>query len=370
MIPKRAALQIHIWFGITIGAFWALQGLTGALLVFNRELQQSLIAPGPDAPLPPLDRVFASASMAAGAPVHKLERFGAGQRLLLAYYDKGGSERTLVIDGPTGRRIDDRDPDALLPSEGSAWPWLLRFHEGLLGGDTGQMVVGTSGAFLLSALLIGAWNAWPARGRWREMFRISRWRAPLIRLTGWHRMVGMLVTAPLLLIATCGIYLAFAPELRPVLARTVGYQLPYKAAPVDVLPSSMISAEQALHIAQMRFPGSTFVRAVEPTSKSPVYLFRLLRPGDWRRWAGTSVAVIDPASGKIVADYDSYSGQLANRITDNLYPIHTGEIAGLLGRIPTLLAGLALPILYTIGLMAWFKRRALRRKAQGASRAI
>ena len=70
-------------FWIVIGALWALQGLTGALLVFNRELQQAVLTPRSDAPMPPLDQTFARASAAAAAPVTKLERFGAGERLLL-----------------------------------------------------------------------------------------------------------------------------------------------------------------------------------------------------------------------------------------------------------------------------------------------
>lgn len=362
MSAKRTALNIHIWAGIILGALWSLQGLTGAMLIFHREVQQAVLEPRTPIRASRLDRVFIQASIAVHAPVTRIERFGAGTRLVLAYYERDGRDRVAVFDKPSGRIVDDRDPDALLPDSGSFWPWLLRLHEGLLGGDVGQMVTGTSGLLLLSSLMLGAWNAWPARHRWRELFRTSRWRSPMQKLTGWHRMIGMLVLAPLALIATCGIYLAFAPELRPLLAAGAGYQRPFKAKPVAELAPNRISAQQALLIVKRRFPGATFVRAVMPTPRSPVYLFRMLQPRDLRRWAGTSVAVIDPWDGHIIAAYDSYTGPIANRLTDDLYPIHTGEIAGPLGRLATMLAGLALPALYAMGLLNWLKRRALRKR--------
>lgn len=362
MAFKRTALKIHVWAGIIIGALWALQGFTGALLIFHREVQKTMLEPSAPGQRATLDQVFVQASTAAHAPVTRIEAFGAGPRLVLAYYEQAGRDRTLVFDMATGGALDDRDPDAPLPHGGSAWPWLLRLHEGLLGSDTGQMVTGTSGLLFLSSIMLGAWNAWPVRGRWRELFRISRWRTPMQRLSGWHRMVGMLVLAPLAIIATCGIYLAFAPELRPVLAARAGYQMPYRAKPVTELAPNHISAQEAWLVVKKRFPSATLVRAVLPTPKSPVYLFRVLQSRDLRRWAGTSTAVIDPRDGRIIAAYDSYTGAIANRLTDDIYPIHTGEIAGPLGRLATMLAGLALPALYAMGLLAWLKRRALRKR--------
>src|SRR6185437_1503650 len=90
MSKKRWWLQFHVWLGISVGIFWALQGLTGALLVFNRDLQGEIYAsgvPGPPERMLPLDTIFSRASAAAGAPVSKLEAFGARPYLLLAYYE-------------------------------------------------------------------------------------------------------------------------------------------------------------------------------------------------------------------------------------------------------------------------------------------
>jgi uncharacterized iron-regulated membrane protein len=372
MPGKRWWLQFHVWLGLIVGLFWGLQGLTGALLVFNRDVQGAAYsASSPQAPVGmlPLDSLFSKASLAAGSPVTKIETFGARPYFVLAYYeDRHAQTRTFVVDGRSGRILDDRSTDELLPHGSGFWPWLLRFHEAMLGGDRGQYVVGTSGLLLLFSLAIGIWNGIPAGGRIRAAFRISRWRTTLQRFLGWHRMLGLLFGLPLLVTVLCGIYLAFAPAIRPVLAHRAGYVPAYQAHPQASAPRTLISAEQAWQAALRQYPKSRLVRAVLPSAKSPVYLFRLLKPGEWRRWAGTSWVAVNPQSGKIIASYDAVNGPLANRITDNLYTIHTGEAGGLVARLLVLFDGLLLPAFFVTGFVTWRRRSAARKTAAAKQR--
>lgn len=367
MSNKRWWLQFHVWLGISVGFFWALQGLTGALLVFNRNIQGAVYsseAPAASQAMLPLDTIFARASTAAGVPVKKLEAFGARPYLLLAFYvDRDGGERTLVVDGRSGRALDDRSTDELLPKGFGFWPWLLRFHEGLLGGDRGQYVVGGSGLLLLISLAIGTWNGIPAQGRMSAAFRVTRWRTLLQRFLGWHRMLGLLLGVPLLVTVLCGIYLAYAPAMKPVLARHAGYVEVYEAAAQPRAPRPLVTAQQAWDTALARFPGSQLVRAVRPTAKSPVYFFRLLQPAEWRRWAGTTWVAVDPRTGTIVASYDAVRGPWANWITDNLYTIHTGEAGGIVTRLLVMLQGLLLPGLFVTGFVTWRRRSAAKKQS-------
>jgi uncharacterized iron-regulated membrane protein len=365
MTKKKWWMRFHVWLGISIGIFWALQGLTGALLVFNRDLQRAAYSQDSSgAALLPLDRIFEKASRAARAPVAKIEAFGAGPSLLLAYYERNGETRTLIVDGRTGAALDDRAPESMVPHGSGFWPWLLRFHEGLLGGETGQMVVGTSGLILLFSLAIGLWNAWPARRQRRAAFRIRAWRTTQQRLYGWHRMLGLAFMAPLTVTVACGLYLAFAPEIRPVLIARAGYEPAFSPSHAGKVPDRSIGIERAWREVQAEYPGAGLVRAVQPSPKSPFYVFRLLQRGEWRRWAGTSWAAVDPADGRIVARYDSLRGPVANRLTDNLYPVHTGEIGGTATRVLALLVGLQLPVLFVTGFMRWRRKRATRRRRE------
>ena len=361
MTFKRTLLRLHVWLGITIGFFWALQGLTGAVLMFNRDGQTAWFAGHQQGPILPFDTIIARAGAATHAKVTHLETFGPDPALMYAYHDTPAGERVAVVDGRTGAVLDVRDLEAPLPVGGSTFPWLLRLHEALLGGDTGQLVVGSSGILLLSSILVGLWNAWPQRS-WRDSFRTSLWRTPTRRLIGWHRMIGLIVVPALVVTFLCGIYLAFAPKLRPLLAEVAGYQMPFKAKPQSEAPRVAISAERAFQLARAHFPGATMVRLVLPTAKSPVYLFRLLQPDDERRWAGTSTIAIDPATGAVVNAYDSRNGPLANRFTDEIYTIHTGDLGGAPGRALMLLAGLSLPFFYVTGLTTWLWARQRKRR--------
>ena len=211
------------------------------------------------------------------------------------------------------------------------------------------------------SLAIGLWNAVPARGRIGAAFRVSRWRTLLQRFLGWHRMLGLIFGVPLLVTVSCGIYLAYAPVVRPVLAKRAGYVPAYQAVPERSPPPKLVTIEQAWEKALTRFPGSKLVRATMPSAKSPMYFFRLLKPGEWRRWAGTTWAAVDPRSGEIIASYDAVNGPWANWITDNLYTIHTGEAGGFVTRLIILFDGLLLPTFFVTGFVTWRRKSAARK---------
>ena len=360
MRARSTLVTIHLWLGLTLGFFWALQGLTGALLVFNRDAERWSLHETASGPVLPLDAIFAGAARQAKAPVNRLETLGPSRTLFAAYFDDPqGHQRIAVIDGRSGRVRDWRDPETLAPSGGSSWRWLLRLHEALLMGDRGGALVGASGLVLLSSLTLGAVLGWPRAGAWPAAVRASRWRSVRQRLFGWHRLAGIVLLAPLAVGAATGAYLALAPEIRPVLMAHAGYRAPFKPPAVKTKPARRISAQQALDAARAAYPGAVLVRATLPSAKSFAYTFRLLQPAEPRRWAGTTTVAVDPVSGRILDTYDALRGPLANQITDDLYPVHTGEIGGVALRLLSLLAGLSLPTLYVTGVWAWLHRRRL-----------
>jgi uncharacterized iron-regulated membrane protein len=77
---------------------------------------------------------------------------------------------------------------------------------------------------------------------------------------------------------------------------------------------------------------------------------------------------VNPQSGKIIASYDAVNGPLANRITDNLYTIHTGEAGGLVARLLVLFDGLLLPAFFVTGFVTWRRRSAARKTAAAKQR--
>lgn len=350
-VGRRLVAQVHLWLGLILGLVWAVQGLTGAALVFHREFDRLGVeaAAGPTASV---DLILANAEQAAGSPVRMLNVADARGDVLTATYARpDGREGVLRIEAAMGRVIDDREA-------GTGWRWVYELHEELLLHDRGKTLVGASGLFLLSAALTGLWIGWPKRRAWRVAVRPRLWRSARARLYGWHRLSGLLVTLALVLLPLAGAAMAFGTSLRPWLAEVAGFQMPYKAE--GSLPAQPVPAGQALATAWAAFPDARFVRLTMPSEGSPAYHVRLLQPGEVRSWSGTTSVTVDAGTGAVLARYNALRAPLANRLYDAAFPVHSGEIAGLPGRVLVMLAGLALPALYVTGLLAWWRKRKAR----------
>ncbi len=357
MTWRRFLVQAHLWLGLTLGLVWALQGLTGALLVFHRDIELAGVAAAPGA-MAPIDRIVAAAEARTGAPLSMINVADARGTVLIASSRGPGGSREARVEASTGRVIDAHAGE-------DGWRTIYELHEELLLHDRGKTLVGLSGLVLVSAALTGLWLGWPRRGSWRQAFAPGAWRTTRQRLYGWHRMAGLLVAAALVIVPLAGAPMALGSTLRPWLARHAGYQMPPKLdGPV---PTEMVPAGVALAAARARFPDAAFVRLTFPGKRLPAYSVRLRQPGEVRAWSGTTSVTVDPASGRVIATYDALKAPLANRLFDAAFPVHNGEIGGVVGRVLVMLAGLALPTLYVTGLLAWWRKRRVSRRTSAPS---
>lgn len=357
---KRLVAFWHLWIGVILGALWALQGLTGALLVFHRDFDRAGLTAMPGPPRP-LDELVAKAARRFDREPEAIGLYYPdGSVLGVTFGDAGKGKQTVLVDAASGRILGlrERSPDS--PVGGNFWRWVYNVHHSLLLGERGEWLLGTSGLSLLATAGSGVWLGWPRRGQWRAAFSAARWRTRVEKLFGWHRALGLASAVALALLAVSGAMMDFGKPLR-AWAQQYGYQPSYRPKP-GPLPKKLIGVDRALTLATTAIPDGAFTSASLPTPKSPVYQVRLLRPAEWRVWSGTSLVVVEAGSGRIRSVYDAASAPLVNRILDSAFPVHSGEVARLPGRILVLLAGLSLPALYLTGLWAWLRRR---RRARG-----
>jgi uncharacterized iron-regulated membrane protein len=352
---RRALVQIHLWLGLVVGLLWALQGLTGAALIFHRELDRQGVGAMAPGPMVSLDRIVAVAEARSGTKVTMIGIADRPGDILNVHYS-GGGPRQLQVEAATGRPLRDRSNDPATPFDGSAWRWVYQLHESLLLHDRGETLIGASGLLLFSSLVTGLWLGFPRRRQWKQALGWRGWASLRAKLFGWHRLAGITAGALLLFTVPGGIWMAFAAELRPRLANIVAHELPYKPAPVARL-GKIISPQQALTVARSQFPQAAFVRLTIPTAASPVYSVRLRQPGETRVWSGVTTVTIDAQSGRTRHVYDAVRAPLSNRLADAAFSVHSGEIAGVFGRILLMLAGLSLPALYVTGVWAWWRKR-------------
>ncbi len=353
MTARRFLARVHLWLGLTLGLAWALQGLTGAALVFHREIERWGVEAA-SGPMAPMDRLVAAAEARAGEPIRMLGVADArGDVLLAGYRTVDGRDRTARLDAATARVIDDRSGD-------EGWRWVYMLHEELLLHERGAALIGLSGLLLASMALTGLWLGWPRRRGWRVALSPSQWRGARARLYGWHRLSGLLVAAALVVIPLAGAMMALRPSLLPLLERTTSFRPPYK--PRGVLPERMVAPDAVWWAARRMFPDGRFVRLTMPTAASPVYVVRLLRPGEIRAWSGTSSVTVDAGDGRVLATYDALTAPWPNQLYDAAFSVHNGEAAGLAGRLLIMAGGISLPALYVTGVLAWARKRRVRTK--------
>lgn len=350
MSLKRIVLRLHRWLGVTAGAVWLLQAMTGLSIVFHWELS--------DAQVPGAHRATDLDKL--GERIAQLESPGTGQRVVSVWTTAGAPDRyDITVQDRSGRRQAIRvagDGTVLRTRDKAARDFmdmLVAFHQTLLAGDLGQVVVGASGALLLSNIGFGLWMAWPRAGAWRRTLRPPSARGPAF-LFNWHRAVGFWLAAPAIVTVCAGALLAFEDPLRAALHA----QAP--SFPATMPSRSPIPFADAVRAAHARLPGSRLTTVQMPSGDNATYRIRLLAPGESRRAYGLSVVFVDANSGKVRQILPAWTQGLATRLMDLLYSIHTGEALGLAGRLLNSLV--AIWLLATVGLggMLWSRRRSQR----------
>lgn len=355
---KRLIIDIHVWLGLVVGAIWALQGLTGALLVFHRELDAPRAASMAGQRLS-LDSLIVAASRTGNGAAEAIGVYYPGEPILAVTIAGPAGQVSVLVDEVSGAIVGERARKPSSPSGGNLWRWIYNLHHGLLIGKTGEWVLGASGILLLSSALGGIWLGWPRRKHWRQAFAAGRWRSRLQRLFGCHRATGLAAGVGLGILGLSGAMIDFAEPLRAGAERAGIYRPAFKLRP-GTLPNRPISAERALQVAAATFPAASFVSLQLPSVTAPAYRVRMRNPGEWRAWSGTSIVTVDAGSSAVLDAYDAARAPIANQVLESAFPVHSGELAGFLGRILVFAAGLSLPVLYLTGLWAWIAKRTLR----------
>ena len=357
---KRLLAKVHLWLGLTIGLLWAMQGLTGATLVFHRELDRWAHPEwrGGDAPPLPLERLISIARQQTGRTVTAIGILDRGRDLRTATYsDAVGTQRMLILDAATGAPVGERLPQPQRPESGSSSRFVYMIHQKLASGETGETIIGLSGSLLLSSAMVGMWIAWPRRGNWRALISPRGWRTVPQKLYSWHRIAGLVFGIVFVLVATGGIYMTFSESIRHGLGSMIALDSPYKAPAKPASAGPEISAQAALERGETLFPQSEFVRLDLSAPDKPFFVVRLRQRGETRAWAGATTVTIDARTGNIVQVHDGLHGPFVDRVLDAQFSIHNGEAGGLLGRLLIMAAGLSLPTFYISGVWLWFRKR-------------
>lgn len=355
----RAALaRWHRWAGLAAAAFWGIQALTGVLIVFHWEIEDAMIAGAHrvtdldaierralDLAPPGSGKTIGSIWTTGGAP----DRYDIHIRA-----DDPALARSVRIDGG-GSVLRDSDVDRGA-AKGGWVGTLVTIHHDLMGGETGRRILGISGLLLLTNILAGVAVAWPRRGQWLRSLRPPRSGAPAVRYYGWHRALGLWVALPATAMIGAGVLLSFDGAVDAAVAPPA-----IEASAVSPAGAATVGLASATRTALTSFPEARLAAIYPPDGDRPVWRIRVTQPDEARRAYGATTVFVSAVNGQVVGRFDAVQAPPRRAFVDGLFPLHTGEMGGLAGRIAVAAIGLWLITMVVVGLALWVTRRRMRR---------
>src|SRR5262245_32067983 len=226
---RRPWVLVHRWLGIGLGAWFALVGLTGALLVYEDPvdafLNPALLHDPRTGPWWPPHELLARAE--DEFPLGHVERIrlpaapGEVYRIVVrvAPHMRVESERVEATFSPvTGEMLGKREAEAISFSRPYLVKLLYEFHRNVLLGYPGSNIVGIAGFLLLASAVSGFIVAVPrTRNGWRRVVSVKVRAGATRVLFDVHRSLGTILAVLLVLATVTGstlVYLNYARDLR------------------------------------------------------------------------------------------------------------------------------------------------------------
>jgi uncharacterized iron-regulated membrane protein len=403
---------LHRWLGLGIASFLFVSGLTGAVISWGHELDDLLnphlmTAQAVGSPIPVLDlvrqvetrdpRVQVVSFPLAVEPGESLPVFvqprvdpTTGRLHHLGY-------NQVFVDPASGRELGRRE-------WGAAWPitsenvvsFLYKLHYSLhlpemwgidlwgrwlLGGVALIWTIDCFIGFYLTlpvrhapnpsqpaavqrVLQRGWWTRWtPA---WRIKMSGSRYRIAF----DFHRAFGLWLWALIFVLAFTAFSLNLYREVFYPLMSMVSQVTPNlfaerapadKHSPIEPVIGYAEILDRA-HSEGARRGWDQPVGGLFYAQGFGIYGARFFRPGDDHGAAGVGPAILyfDGRDGRVLRERRPWRGTMADIFLQAQFPIHSGRILGLPGRILVSVMGLVVAALSMTGVVIWYRKRRAR----------
>ncbi len=417
---RQAFVIVHRWAGLFIAVFLFIAGLTGALISWDHELDAWLNphlydAKAAGAPLPALDLV---AKVEAADPRAQVTYFTVG-------FEEGHTAAFSVqprldpktgevypleynqafVDPASGEIVGKRFWGEISLDSENILPFLYKLHYSMhipafADFDRwGIWFMGIVAIVWTFDCFVGLYLTLPARTRrvaangaavefpeasgelppaggrswwqrWKPAWQIKR-NASSYRLNlDLHRAFGLWLWLMLLIVAFTSISMNLTNEVvRPILSR-ISSLTPdafddRAPTPLNkpVVPTVSYAEAMATAAEEGRKRGwSEPVGAAFYGTQHGLYAIMFHRPGEEHGSGGMQkMLILDGKDGTLVGDRVPWEGTAADVFMQLQYPLHSGRIAGIPGRILLSIMGVVVAMLSVTGIVVWFKKRAARK---------
>ena len=377
---------LHRYGGLAMAVFLVIAGLTGSVLAFRAELDgwlnPHLFRVEPAGPALSVSQLVAHIERADPAvQVFTILPAGVAGEAASAYVGArdgvaAASYNQVFVDPATGRILGRRMDGAFRLDRAHLIPFLYRLHYSLLIPGWGTMLMGVVALAWMTDCFVG-WVLTLPRGRpfwakWRPIWGIKRGAGPYRLNLDLHRATGLWLWPVLFVLALSSMAMNLNHELfRPVLSALLptSPSIWDRPAPAD-MPVMVLDWDAATTVARTEADRRGWAGPIAMIYAARAEGFYMLRIGHQHAPGfGASTLFVSGVDGAILAVDEAGGGKAGDKVAGLMFPLHSGQIAGLPGRILICIAGLAIAMLSVTGVYIWWKKRIPRRARKMAEQA-
>ena len=410
---RQVWVVVHRWFGLFIAGFLLVSGLTGAVISWDHELDEWLNSKLFDAPTQgePKAALALAGLVEARDPRARVNfvplssepghaaSFGVEGKINPATgYPFELAYNQVFIDPVSGEILGQREWGAVSLSRENLMPFLYKLHYSLhvpemWGIDRwGIWLMGIVAMVWLIDNFVAFYLTFPAgrrrqpvratpdeaRRSWFERWKTSwrvRWNGGNYKINfDLHRAGGLWVWLILFILAFTSFSLNLYREVFYPMMSVVSEVTP---GPFDTRPPQPLNKPL---LADVDFPSVIGAAAAEGQKRnwdepvgsvfySSMFGFHgvsFFHPGQdhGSGGMGTKTLYFDGKEGSLIGDRIPWEGTAADVFVQLQFPLHSGRILGLPGRIMMSVMGLVVAMLSVTGVYIWLKKRRARQVAE------
>ena len=362
---RKIIIKLHLWLGLASGLIVLFLGVTGCVLVFEREIEslQSFryVESSNSNFLPPSQLKKIAAAQLPGKTLHSVLYEGKEKAAQVIFYNAMPEYYYIVfINQYTGEvlKVKNMDQDFFrVVINGHYYLWLPP--------AIGQPVVATATLIFVIMMITGLILWWPKnKAARKQRFKIkwnARWRRVNYDL---HNVPGFYISWVIIFIAVTGLIMGFQWFAKSIYFATSGgknlvvYEESY-SKPMPQTTSSMPAVDSIYVMMKTEYPVAESIEVHYPENDS-VALCAVANHDASTYWK-SDYRYFDQSTLKEISVNHLYgrypTASVADKIMRMNYDVHTGAIGGLPTKILAFFASLIAASLPLTGFTIWYGRK-------------
>ncbi len=357
---RALLIPLHKYIGLFFGLLLSVTGISGSMVVFDRELDEFLAPETADfetaSALGSFDLAFANATAAVNNGTEPT-RIALGRHLGAPHIIRFPSVPGAA--GPLEVSIDPGSSEVLAIRNWGEYPvtWFYSLHLSFLTGEMGELLVGVMGFCLLFFSISGIVIWWPKNGAWKRAFTIKTNGGPFRFNFDLHKTVGVYFLPVFIMLSITGIEIVWHEPVHNLVAMVLPVE--DEIAPTSVVnePRQAIVIDELADKALAAYPEARINRIYLPRIDSDPYRITLTHPDDpWTEYSVTTL-YFDQFNGELLDVWDGREKSAGTVMLNWFFPLHNGDALGMVGRIIVFISGFLPAVLFGTGLYMWWRKR-------------